>query len=173
MCKFVDNFSLMKFTSSGTFIIKLNNLFNGLIALPLLLVGYGYLEIKGGFWEALIEPTNAMVIGMSLGISGLITYLSLRFKKEVRGLTTFDTLSAKMDGYYTLASFYYWSVFGLSVITTSMLYLFGHLAFALDYAFIIFWLSVIRPTLRSIADIFDLKDEEKRLFIEKEELPIT
>lgn len=160
----------MKFEESGTFINKLNNLFNGLIAVPLLLVGFGYLEIKSGSWTALIEPTNAIIIGMAVGISVLIVYLSLKFKKESRTLISFSSITDKMDGYYKLASFYYWSVFGLSVITTSLLYLFGHLAFTLVYAFIIFWLSVVRPTLTSISDLFGLKEEEKRKFINKEEL---
>ena len=160
----------MQFTSSESFITKLNNLFNGLLAIPLLLVGFGYLEIDNGSWTALIEPTNALIIGMSTGLGALILYLSLRFKKESRTLMVFDTIQAKMEAYYSLASFYYWSVFALSLVTAAMLYLFAHLVFSVIYAFIIFWMSVFRPTLRSLADLFDLKDEERSKFINKEDL---
>ncbi|MEN8247469.1 MAG: hypothetical protein ABFS32_00930 [Bacteroidota bacterium] len=160
----------MKFPNSQIFINKLNNLFNILLAIPLLLVGYGYLEISDGSWTALMEPTNAIVIGMSIVPAILVMYLSLKFKSESRKLTIFDELEKKMDSYYSLATFYYWSVFALSMMSAILLYLFAHMAFAIVYAFILFWVSVFRPTIKSIADLFGLKDEEKRKFLNKESL---
>jgi hypothetical protein len=160
----------MKFKDSDAFLIKLNNLFNGLIAVPLLLVGFGYLEISNGSWSAVIEPTNAIIISMVTGLGALITYISLQFKKETRKLTVFDTLQEKMAAYYALARFYYWSVFALSIIAATLLFMFAHLAFTVIYAFMLFWMSVFRPTLRSLADLFDLKDEEKTRFLNKDPL---
>lgn len=158
----------MKYPNSQVFINKLNNLFNILIAIPLLLVGYGYLEISSGSWEALMEPTNAIVIGMSVVLGALVIYLSLRFKSESRKLTVFDELERKMDSYFSLATFYYWSVFALAMMSAILLYLFAHVAFAVVYAFILFWVSVFRPTIRSLTDLFGLKDEERRKFLNKE-----
>lgn len=158
----------MKFTDSQAFVNKLNNLFNGLIALPLLVVGFGYLEISNGSWSALIEPSNAIVIGMVVALGALITYVSLQFKKESRKLTVFEGIQAKMTAYLNLASFYYWSGFALSIIAAALLFLFAHLVFAVVYAYMLFWMSVFRPTLRSLADLFDLKDEEKLNFLNKE-----
>ena len=158
----------MKFSSSQAFIDKLNKLFNALIAIPLLLVGFGYLEISTGSWTALMDSDNALIIGLVTGLAVLISYLSIRFKKESRGLTVFDDIQAKMDGYYRLASFYYWSVFALSLMATALLYLFAHVAFAVVYGFMLFWMSIFRPTLRNLADLLGLKDEEKRKFLNKE-----
>lgn len=158
----------MKFTDSQAFVNKLNNLFNGLIALPLLIVGFGYLEISTGSWSALMEPSNAIIIGMLLALGVLITYVSLQFKKESRKLTIYNDIQAKMVAYFSLASFYYWSAFALSITAAALLYLFAHLAFAVIYAYMLFWMSVYRPTLRSLADLFDLKDEEKFKFLNKE-----
>jgi len=160
----------MKFTDSQAFINKLNNLFNGLIALPLLVVGFGYLEISNGSWSAIIEPENAIVVSMVLGLGALATFVSLKFKKETRKLTVFDDIQVKMLAYYGLASFYYWSMFILSIISAALLFVFAHLSFAVVYAFILFWMSVFRPTLRSLADLFGLKDEEKMKFLNKEDL---
>ena len=160
----------MKFTNSSAYVNKLNNLFNVLIAIPLLLIGYGYLQIRSGLWTALMEPTNGIVIGMSLGIVLMITYLSFRFKKESRHLVVFDELQVKMLSYYRLASFYYWSAFALSLVTTALLFLFAHLAFAIVYAFILFWMSIYGPTIKGLADLFDLEEEEKRKFLNKEDL---
>lgn len=160
----------MKFSDSQVFVNKLNNLFNMLIAIPLLLVGFGYLEISSGSWSALMEPTNEIVIGLGAGIAIMISYLSFRFKNESRNLVIFENLKLKMNSYYRLATFYYWSAFALACMATALLYLFAHPAFAIVYAFILFWLSVFRPTIKSLADIFALKDEEKRKFLNKEPL---
>ena len=160
----------MKFSSSQSLVNKLNNLFNGLIAIPLLLVGFGYLEITNRDWEGVMQPDNTILISTIVGISVLVSYLSIRFKKESRNLTVFDDLQVKMEAYYRLASFYYWSVFALSISTTALLYFFAHVAYAVVYAFILFWMSIFRPTIRSIGDLFALEDEEKRKFMNKEEL---
>ena len=160
----------MKYTDSQAFVNKLNNLFNGLIAVPLLIVGFGYLEISSGSWSALMEPSLAIIVGMVTALGLLVTYISLQFKKQSRKLTIFENIQAKMAAYYSLASFYYWSVFALAIIAATLLFLFAHLAFAVIYAYMLFWMSVFRPTLRSLADLFDLKDDEKVNFLNKEPL---
>lgn len=138
--------------------------------MPLLVVGFGYLEISNGSWSAIMASTNAIIVGMVLALGVLVTYISLKFKKESRKLNVFDDIQSKMAAYYSLARFYYWSVFALSVIAATLLFLFAHLAFAVIYAFMLFWMSVFRPTLRSLADLFDLRDEEKLKFLNKEPL---
>ena len=160
----------MKFSSSQVFINRLNNLFNGLIALPLLLVGFGYLEISNGDWAGVMQTDNAILISTIIGMAALVSYLSLRFKKESRNLTVFDEIQVKMEAYFRLASFYYWSVFALSISATALLFFFAHVAYAVLYAFILFWMSVFRPTVRSLTDLFALEGEEKRKFLNKEPL---
>lgn len=159
----------MKYKNSQEFLKKLSNLYNGLLAFPILLVGFGYLEISNGNWTAIVESSNALVGSMVVGLVVISTYLSLRFKKETRKLSNLLTIHDKMDAYFMLASFYYWSAFGLSIIAAIMLLVAAHLAFAVVYAYIIFWMSIFRPTLRSLADLFGLKDEERRGFLEKED----
>lgn len=160
----------MEFKDSQVFLNKLNNLFNGLLAAPLLLIGFGYLEVSNGSWVAVMEPSNAIVVSMILAIGALVTYLSLKFKKESRKIISFEDIQVKMVAYYGLAKFYYLSVFALSIISATLLFLFAHLAFTVIYAYMIFWMSIFRPTLRSLADLFGLKDEEKRKFLNKEDL---
>lgn len=159
----------MKYKNSQEFLRKLSNLFNGLLAFPLLLVGFGYLEVSNGSWTAIMESNDALVISMVVGLIVISTYLSLRFKKESRKLTALDTIHDKMDAYFMLASFYYWSSFGLAIIAAVMQFVVAHVAFAVVYAYILFWMSLFRPTLRSLADLFGLKDEERRAFLEKED----
>ena len=158
----------MKYKNSEEFLKKLSNLFNGLLAFPLLLIGFGYLEVSNGLWEAMMTSTEALRVSMIVGLLVISTYLSLRFKKESRKLTSLLTIQEKMDAYFTLASFYYWSAFGLSIITSIMLFAVANVAFAVVYAYILFWMSLFRPTLRSLADLFGLKDEERRVFLDKE-----
>ena len=158
----------MKFTDSQAFLNKLNNLFNGLIAIPLLLVGFGYLEISSGSRTAMMEPTNAIIISMVLALGALATYISLKFKREIRKLTAFEDIHVKLVAYYGLASFYYWSIFILSIISAALLFVFAHLAFAVVYAFMLFWMSIFRPTLRNLVDLFGLQGDEKERFLNKE-----
>jgi hypothetical protein len=160
----------MEFTDSSDFLNKLNNLFNGLIAAPLLIVGFGYLEIDGGSWQGLLAPNNSIVIGMIIALGVLVSFISLKFKKESRKLVIFDDVKVQMTAYYGLARFYYFSVFALSLIAAALLFIFAHRAFAVVYAFMLFWLSVFRPTLRSLANLFNLKDEQKTEFMNKEPL---
>jgi hypothetical protein len=160
----------MEFTDSSDFINKLNNIFNGLIAVPLLIVGFGYLEIDGGSWQGLLTQNNSIIIGMVVALGILVTFISLKFKKESRKLVVFDDVKVQMTAYYGLAKFYYFSVFALSLMAAALLFIFAHLAFAVVYAFMLFWLSVFRPTLRSLATLFDLKDEQKTKFLNKEPL---
>ena len=79
------------------------------------------------------------------------------------------TIHDKMDAYFLLASFYYWSAFGLSIISAVMLFVVADVAFAVVYAYILFWMSLFRPTLRSLADLFGLKDTEREGFLNKED----
>jgi hypothetical protein len=160
----------MEFTDSSDFLNKLNNLFNGLIAAPLLIVGFGYLEIDGGSWLGLLAPNNSIVIGMIIALGVLVSFISLKFKRESRKLVVFDDVKVQMTAYYGLARFYYFSVFALSLIAAALLFIFAHRAFAVVYAFMLFWLSVFRPTLRSLANLFNLKDEQKTEFLNKKPL---
>ena len=159
----------MKYKNSQEFLKRLSNLFNGLLAFPLLLVGFGYLEVSSGSWTALMESSNSLVISMIAGLGLISTWLSLRFKRESRKLALLTTIHEKMDAYFMLASFYYWSAFGLSVISAVMLFVVADVAFAVVYAYILFWMSLFRPTLRSLADLFGLQDEERRAFLNKED----
>jgi hypothetical protein len=159
----------MKYKNSQEFLRRLSTLFNGLLAFPLLLVGFGYLEVSNGNWPAIIESSNSLVVSMVAGLGIISTWLSLRFKKESRKLNLLNSIQEKMTAYFMLASYYYWSAFGLSVISAVMLFLVADITFAVAYAYILFWMSLFRPTLRSLADLFGLKDEEREAFLNKED----
>lgn len=160
--------SSMKYKSSQEFLRKVSNLFNLLIAFPLVLVGFGYLEIKSGSWTALMASSNSLVMSMVIGLAVIATYLSVRFRKESRKLGGLPTVHDKMDAYFILASFYYWASFGINMVSAVMLFVVADLAFAVVFAYILFWLSIVRPSLTSLADLFNLKGEERRRFLNKE-----
>lgn len=76
----------MNFNSPESFIEKLNNWFNGLIALPLLAVGYGYLEIFTGGLQGLfnmdIYVTSAIIL--ILGIFAIV--VTRNYKKGIKNI---------------------------------------------------------------------------------------
>ena len=165
-CSFAD--VMRKFTNSGEFIEKLNTNFNALIALPLLLIGVGYLQVEHRDWPALLAADKALRGSVVVGLALLVTLISLRFKREARKLAAFNDLSWQMSTYYQLAMFYYKTMFALSMLMAVLLFLWAATELALVYVYLLFWLSVFRPSLRSVADVFGLEGETRRQFINKE-----
>lgn len=165
-CNFVD--VMRQFSNSREFIDKLNINFNALIALPLLLIGLGYLQVEHRDWPALLEADRALRGSVVVGLALLVTLISLRFKREARKLAAVNDLSWQMSTYYQLAMFYYKTMFALAMLMAVLLFLWAATELALVYVYLLFWLSIFRPNLRSVADIFGLEGETRRQFINKE-----
>ena len=158
----------MIFQSSQDFIDKLNNLFNGLIALPLLLIAFGYLEIYSGDFNGYVTLNSwYFSLVFVIVIVGLMVYLFRSFKTEVKKIDTSLSIMDRVVFYYNTAKRFYLRVFFLSLFTTGLLFLFGEKSYAGAYAFILFILSVNRPNLGSIASQLGLKGDDRQTFINK------
>ena len=158
----------MMFNSSADFIDKLNKIFNGFIALPLLLVAFGYLEIFSGRYTGYMVLTSWLYgIPLILIILSVMIYFSRSFKIQIRNINSALTLADKVQLYYVIARKYYIQVFGLSLFAVVLLFLFGEKSFAGAYAFILFMLSVNRPGVNSITSQLKLDGEEKSYFLDK------
>lgn len=158
----------MTFLSSGEFIDKLNKLFNGFIAMPLLLVAYGYLEIYSGSYTGVIINESLYITGfLILVIVVSMLLISRNFKSKVSTINSSNSISSKIEAYFEIARRYYLVVFALSVFTTILLFVFGEKSYAGAYAFILFVLSVYRPGLRTIATQLGIKGQDKKDFVDK------
>ena len=158
----------MTFQSTEDFIDKLNYLFNGLIALPLLLIAFGYLEIYSGDFKGfvILNSWYSSLVFVFV-IVGLMIYLSRLFKSEIKKIDASLAIIDRVIFYYNIAKKFYLRVFFLSLLTTGLLFLFGEKSYAGAYAFILFMLSVNRPNLGSIASQLGLKGDARQSFINK------
>ena len=155
----------MDFNSPESFIEKLNTWFNGLIALPLLAVGYGYLEIFSGGIEGLISVNiyiSLVIISLLVIYSVIIT---IQYKKSIGLIPREDTMFERLSIYFTVSRQFYIKIFIISMIAVMGLYITGSIPFAGFYAFLIFLLSIYRPSLLTVATKLGLKGEERKAFI--------
>ena len=155
----------MDFNSPESFIEKLNNWFNGLIALPLLAVGYGYLEIFSGGITGFIEVNiyiHVVIISMLIIYSVITTR---NYKKSIGLIPKEISMLDKLSSYFTASKQFYIKIFIVAMIAVIGLYITGSIAYAGFYAFLLFLLSIYRPSLLTVATKLGMKGEERKAFI--------
>ncbi len=163
----------MNFNSPETFIEKLNNWFNGLIALPLLAVGFGYLELFSGGITGLIEIDIYITAAI---ITVLIIYavvVTRDFKKQIKMISKDESLLAKLENYFVLSKQFYIKIFVISMVAVIGLYVVGSISYAGFYAFLLFLLSIYRPSLLTVATKLGMKKEERKEFIKNSKTVIN
>jgi len=163
----------MTFASPEEFLDRLNQWFNGLIALPLLLVAYGYLEIFSGGITAMVEVSRYVVIFLvttSLAYAILVTRL---YKNQIKAIDKALALRLRLVSYYSISKAFFIRIFVVSLISVVGLYVTGSVAFAGFYAFLLFLLSIYRPGLLNVANKLGLKGDERNIFLTKSSFTIN
>jgi hypothetical protein len=157
----------MQFFSPKDFLDKLNNWFNGLIAIPLLAVAYGYLEIFSGGLQGMFSLNNYVIGTIILFLLGYSVVAVQFYKKSIKLQATQTPLQARVENYLRISKQYYLKIFLVSIITVLGLYLSGSIAFAGFYAFLLFILSIYRPALLTVANKLRLKGAARTLFLKE------
>ncbi len=163
----------MTFTSPEDFLEKLNQWFNGLIALPLLAIAYGYLEIFSGGLKGLIvldDRVNYVVI--SLGLVYAI-YVTRSYKHQIRAIKGDESLMIRLTTYFVISKSFFLKIFLISLLSVLGLYITGSVAFAGFYAFLLFLLSIYRPGLLNVANKLGLKGDVRKDFLRKNSFTIN
>jgi len=155
----------MDFNSPESFLEKLNNWFNGLIAIPLLAIGYGYLEIFSGGINGFIVVNIylSIVIISMLVIYSIIT--TRNYKKSIGLIPKEGAMLERLSIYFTASKQFYIKIFIVSLIAVLGLYITGSITYAGFYAFLLFLLSIYRPSLLTVATKLGMKGEERKAFI--------
>ncbi len=157
----------MTFASPEEFLDRLNQWFNGLIALPLLLVAYGYLEIFSGGITAMVEVTNFLIATIII-ICLIFSILATRtYKNQIRAIDKTEPVPLRLTAYFFISKYFFLKIFVVSLISVVGLYVTGSVAFAGFYAFLLFLLSIYRPALLNVANKLALKGEERSNFLKK------
>lgn len=156
------------FSSPSAFNEKINQWFNGLIALPLLAVSFAYLEISTGRFDGLIADSFYLDISIIVTAIIAIVLLTRRYRKQIGYIPVEKTLGEKVMDYFLFSKTYYLLMFLLGMITTICIFVFGSTSFAGLYAFQLFVLSLHRPTLLSVANKLNLKGDIRGNFLKKD-----
>lgn len=159
---------MIHFETPQAFYEKINQWFNGLIALPLLGVSFAYLEIYNRGFEGLVK--NSWYVDLIIIVIVLIPVLVItrRYRRQI-GYISFDKpLEKRVLDYFQFSKTYYLLMFLLGMLTTICIFVFGSTSFAGLYAFQLFVLSLHRPTLLSVANKLNLKGDERSNFLKKD-----
>lgn len=163
----------MKFSTSESFLEKINQWFNGLIALPLLAVAYGYLEIFSGGLNGLFSVNIYITVAVIILLLGYSVLTTLRYKKLINSISADDSLAFRLEIYFDVSKLFYLKIFVVSMITVVGLYITGSIAYAGFYAFLLFLLSIYRPSLLTVATKLGMKGEERKAFIKNSKTVIN
>lgn len=163
----------MKFSTSESFLEKINQWFNGLIALPLLAVAYGYLEIFSGGLNGLFSVNIYITVAVIILLLGYSVLTTLRYKKLINCISADDSLAFRLEIYFDVSKLFYLKIFVVSMITVVSLYITGSIAYAGFYAFLLFLLSIYRPSLLTVATKLGMKGEERKAFIKNSKTVIN
>lgn len=163
----------MNFSSPEIFLEKLNNWFNGLIALPLLAIGYGYLEIFSGGLTGLFVMDSYIIVAIITLLLGYAVFITRSYKKVISSISANDPLALRIETYFIVSKIFYVKIFVVSMIAVVGLYITGSVAYAGFYAFLLFLLSIFRPSLLTVANKLGLKGEERTAFLKNSKTVIN
>jgi hypothetical protein len=163
----------MSFNTPEEFLDSLNKWFNGLIALPLLAVAYGYLEIfSGGLTGVFIIDIYATGVIIFLLLAYAV-FITRSYKILISNISKDDLLAERLLDYFEVSKSFFLKIFVVSIISVSGLYITGSVAFAGFYAFLLFLLSIYRPSLLTVANKLGLKGDEKNAFLKNSKTVIN
>ncbi len=151
---------------------KLNNIFHGIIAGPLVAFSFLYLEYDSG---KLTPPFGGRDY---YTVSGVLFFLTLayllwlfRFWKNKQKLINRQLpLATKLKAYSRKQIQFYLLVTLPGALAVVLMYLTGELSFSLVYLLELFLLSLRRPTEKLIIKDLDLQGEEREIVLKKKEL---
>lgn len=164
----------MNFSTTEAFLSKINQKYNLILAAPLIVFSFLYLE-KGsiGGWAPVISNyTYNLIILYSLSISSIVL-IGLSFKnfKEEINKNAHRAFKERIEFYYT--SFINQQI----LLTTGGLiailgvYLTGYHLFSVIYLLSLFISSIQRPSNHRVIKVLGLKDKEKEAILKKLDFP--
>lgn len=151
---------------------RLNNTFHAVIAGPLILFIYVYLQIDTGRITPLLPGNNTIII------AGGLTFLYLAFlfgvfknyRKSLKDLSRRSgSLEERLDQYSKESTRFYLFVTAPSLLIMLAMILTAQIGFSLAYFLQLFVLSVFRPSVHNIVKGLGLKDEERQIVLKKKE----
>ena len=147
---------------------QLNTIFSALVAIPLLLFIWLYLEASGSNITPIISGNAYNVVNFisSIGIFILIGYTFYLFRKGTSQIEA-NTLQDKLQHYKKLSIKTYVLLNIAGAIAVAGFYLVVSNTFVALYVIVLVLLSLLKPTTHRIVKILKLKGAEKDRVLKK------
>ena len=165
----------MKFKSPESFHQRISLLFHLIIALPLVVFIYLFLEMKHNDLKPLVNSValeHVINTGFTILAAFFIVYAYNTYSGKLEGIRKLPGLVNKIEHYYSLFQRLYLLVGLSSFLVVSGLYLTTSPLFIVEYVLLLFLLSLHRPTPKKYVNDLRLKDEEKEVILSKGEFPL-
>ncbi|TRX62144.1 hypothetical protein FNH22_02155 [Fulvivirga sp. M361] len=162
----------MKFSSPEIFHQRISLFFHLMIALPLIIFVYLFLEMKHNDLSPVITTSvleHAVNVGFTL-ISGFITVFAyVTYSRTLLSTRMLEGLSNKLERYFGLFLKLYTMVGFASALVVLGLFLTTSPIFIVDYVLLLFILSLHRPTPKKYVNDLRLEGKERKIILSKGE----
>lgn len=152
---------------------KLNNIFHGIIAVPLIVFAFLFLELDSGGFKPIFGGRYYYIESGILFLLSLvfIGWLFSWFKKQVTIVAASEeNLEVRLERYKEISIRFYLLMTGPGALAIILMFLTGEVSFSLIYILELFLLSLKRPSVQNISNNLNLKAEEREIVMKKKEL---
>ncbi len=161
--------------SAEAFHQRISLLFHLMIALPLAVFIYLFLEMKHHSLAPVIATIwLQQVINFGIVLISIltVTYVYTRFRRELAGIRGLSGLRTKLGEYLSLCLRMYLILGVLAGLLVLGLFLTTSPVLIVAYVILLFLLSLHRPTPRKYVSDLNLEGEEKEAILKKQQLPL-
>lgn len=150
---------------------RFNNLFHGIIAGPLLVFVFLFLQIDKELMSAPFAGYDFKIFSALAFVSSVAYYLWVfpTIKRERKKLVGKYDLEKRLTLYRSISVKFYLLMTASGIFSILTVFLTGDLSFGFIYMVQLFLLSIYRPSVHNICKYLDLKGEEREIVLKKKE----
>ena len=150
---------------------RFNNLFHGIIAGPLLIFVFLFLQIDKGRMTPLFAGYDYKLYSAMAFVISIAYFLWIfsSIKKERKKLVGKYDLEERLIQYRYLSTKFYLLMTAAGIFSILAVFFTGDLSFGFIYMVQLFLLSIYRPSVHNICKYLDLKGEERDTVLKKKE----
>lgn len=160
----------MTIKSPESFHNKLAFVFHAMLALPLAVFVYLFLEIKHDDLEPVISDgyfINILNYVLPFLALGIVTAGYLIFKKRLQQISANESIQARLAEYFHGSMVFYVCIEAASIMLVTGLYLTTSAIFIVGYVLVLFLMSLHRPTPQKYVKDLRLTKKEREVILKK------
>ena len=152
------------------FLDRINLIFHGILALPILAFAWFFLESNAGNLEPMVGGTTFGFVSLIVPvfILGICTLSFLIFRRKLTYIDEKLELSKKLESYYHAALIMFAGLEGALVLSIVGFFLTLSNTFTAMFVIVLVFFSLIKPTPNRIANHLRLEGEERDIVMNRQ-----